>query len=317
MFEEDIFKDAKYCVSCNKFYITNFCPFCTPKTTTSRHVTSEKEAGETHFSHPPIKNDSTRLHHSAIPLDVEGKGDEQSSVDVKEFSEYKKSSHDSKIEELSLEIERLRHENKEKKEKIAKEIELKFNILADKFERLSKKEKEYREQAFQALSVVRNNGNDTQTELLKERIKELNAELEQLQQRNEEKDRQVLQSIAEASKLSGVVEQQKDELERLWFDIQEKDRVIMQISLTLSSAISQALTQREVGVGFKSAPTKELTTPHPFDARPTTKQDKHSRKVFYALLGGLNVVIISHLVSTFLYKRDIVSLIIEFFKGLR
>ncbi|HLG30590.1 MAG TPA: hypothetical protein VI387_10300, partial [Candidatus Brocadiales bacterium] len=161
--------------------------------------------------------------------------------------------------------------------------------------------------------VVRDNEKDAQTKLLKERINELNAELEHLQQRNEKKDLQVLQSTADASKLSGVVEQQKDELERLRFDIQDRDRVIMQISLTLSSAISQALTQRgqekllgvgsqSVGAGFKPAPTNsELRT--------------HSGKTFYVVLGGLNAAIIGYLGFALLYKMGIVNLIIEFFKG--
>ncbi len=323
MFEEDIFKDAKYCVTCNKFYVTDHCPFCTPKK--ESRVESQELGVKTLNS--GLKTQDSQLKTQNPQLDSP----------IKTFEDK------SKVEELSSEIERLRRENKEKKEQLAKEkeLELKFNILADKFERLSQKEKEHRNNIIYTPPsppsqggdrggvdikikrskgdnghfVVRDNEKDAQTKLLKERINELNAELEQLQQRNEKKDLQMLQSTAEASKLSGVVEQQKDELERLRFDIQDRDRVIMQISLTLSNAISQALTQREVGAGFKPTPTKELTTPHPFDARPTTKQDKHSRKVFYALLGGLNAAIIGYLGFAILYKKGIVNLIIEFFKG--
>ncbi len=322
MFEQDIFKDARYCAPCNKFYVTNLCPFCTPKK--ESRVESQELGVSTLNS--GLKTQDSQLNTQNSRLDSP----------IKTFEDK------SKVEELSSEIERLRRENNEKKVQLAKEkeLELKFNILADKFERLSQKEKEQRNNIIynppsppsqggdrggvdikikrpkgdNGHFVVRDNEKDAQAKLLKERINELNAKLEQLQQRNEKKDLQVLQSTAEASKLSGVVEQQKDELERLRFDIQDRDRVIMQISLTLSSAISQALTQRgqekllgvgsqSVGAGFKPAPTNsELRT--------------HSGKTFYVVLGGLNAAIIGYLGCAFLYKKGIVNLIIEFFTRL-
>lgn len=317
MFEEDLFKDAKYCVPCNKFYVTEHCPFCTPnKTATSTHATSVA---------PPTHNGSTGLN---INNNV------QPPASVKDHYEYKKPSLDSKVEELSLEIERLQSENKRKKEQIAKEkeLELKFNILADKFNRLSQKEKEHREQTPQEPPIkhwsdrddvkirkskgggihptAHDNVKDAQTKLLEERIKELNAELERLQQKNEEKDQKLLESVAEASKSIGITEQQKDELERLRFDIQERDRVIMQISLTLSSAISQSMAQRGQHklqeFTTHSAPTEDVTI----------KPNKRSRKSIYAILGGLNAAIIGYLGYTFLYKKGMVNFIIEFFTHL-
>jgi hypothetical protein len=309
MQEEGLFKDAKYCVSCNKFYVIDHCPFCTPKnTTTSTSATSAT---------PPIHNSSTGLN---INNNV------QPFADVKEPHTYNKSNLDSKVEELSLEIERLRHENKDKKEQIIKEkeLELKFNILADKFDRLSQKEEEHREQALQEPSIghqpdsddghstiLDDNGRDDHAKLLNERIKELSAELERLQVRNEEKDQQVLESIAEASKLTGVSEQQKDELERLRFDIQERDRVIMQISLTLSSAISQSLAQRG------QEKLQELTTSHSPPTGSNPKRNKRSRKTLYALLGVSNAAVVGYLGYAFFYKNGMVNLIIEFFKGLK
>lgn len=327
MFEEDIFKDAKYCVPCNKFYVTNLCPFCTPKK--ESRVGSQELGVRTLNS--GLKTQDSQLKTQNPQLD-------------------------SKVTELSLEIDRLRRENKEKKKQLAKEkeLELKFNILADKFERLSQKEKEQRNNIINNplaptsqggdrggvdirikrlrgnnghSSVVRNNENDAQTKLLKERINELNAELERLQQRNEGKDLQVLQSTAEASKLSGVVEQQKDELERLRFDIQERDRVIMQISLTLSSAISQALTQRGqeklLGVGsHESGATPPFIPPlrkggKRRDGTQNSELRTRTRKTFYVVLGCLNAAIIGYLACTFIFKKDIINLIVEFFKGLR
>lgn len=315
MFGEDLFKDAKYCIPCNKFYVTNQCPFCTPKK--ESRVESQELGVRTLNS--GLKTQDTQLKTQNPQLD-------------------------SKVEELSSEVERLRRENKEKREQIAKEkeLELKFNILADKFERLSQKGKEYREQTPKeppmshwsgredvkikrlkgngVPSIAPCNGKDAQTAGLKDRIKELTAELERLEQRNEEKDLQVLKSVADASKLTGVAEQQKDELERLRFDIQERDRVIMQISLTLSSAISQALVQRE------REKLQEFTTPHSnlsalggstSDTRGLTiKRNKRPRKTLYAVLGCLNAIIIGYFGWAFLYKKGILTFIIESFLNL-
>ncbi|MGR3311145.1 MAG: hypothetical protein ACUZ77_10275 [Candidatus Brocadiales bacterium] len=316
MFEEDIFKDAKYCVPCNKFYVTDHCPFCATKTTTSISATSDTQ---------PTYNSSTGLNINNIQPPPAG---------VKEPHEYKKSNLASKVEEMSLEIERLQHENKEKIGQMpkAKELELKFNILAEKFDRLSQKEKEHREQTFQepskrhwfgkdnvktkrlkggnVHSIAHDNGKNAETKLLKERVKELNDELERLQQRNEEKDQQVFMSIAEASKLNGVTEQQKDELERLRFDIQERDRVIMQISLTLSSAISQTLAQRG------QEKLQEFTPPRSSPTGTAIKRNKRSRKALYAVLGGLNAAIIGYLGWAFLYKNGTINFIVEFFNYL-
>lgn len=320
MFGEDIFKDAKYCVPCNKFYVIDHCPFCTPKKTAA----SNPEASVS----TPIHNATSGSHINKVqpPVSAKEKDLDKSCLNVR-------------IEELSAEIERLRQENKGKKEQIdkGKELELKFNILADKLEHLNRKEKEYRDNASQKHSKdnwfgrndfkieksknkgfnpsSNNNADDTNTKSLRKRIerlektrdKELTAELELLQQKNEEKEHQVLKYMTEASKLNGIVEQQRDELERLRYDIQDRDRVIMQISLTLSSAISQALANRgqeklQEFTGSRPAPDSNA------------KPNKRSRKPLYALLGGLNAAIFGYIGYAVIYKKDLVNAIIEFFK---